>query len=507
MRKSIARQMTVMFVGMIILLIGIYLLINNVFLESFYELKMRNILVSAYEKIDEQISDRIVDIDESFAEEFTQMARAHSISFLVADSSYQETWSNVQTTRDATTMIATLNGYNLSIDGEQAKVLKRTENYTIQKQNDQMLKTAFLEIWGTLQSGNYFFLRVPLESIKNSAKISNEFILYISLAGILVSVLLVMWISRRITEPIKELTNLSKRMANLDFDARYTSGGKNEIGQLGEHFNRMSQTLESTISQLKTANNELQSDIERRTQLDQMRKEFFANASHELKTPLALIQGYAEGLVEGIDDGDAESRRFYCEVIMDEAGKMNTMVGKMLTLSQLESGSEKVQMERFDLSQLIRGKVQSAQILAQQKGATLTYMGEDNIHVWGDEFMVEEVLTNYLSNALNHVDGQMRITVETAREDGKIRTTVRNTGKPIPEEDLDKLWIKFYKVDKARTRAYGGSGVGLSIVKAIMDSLHEQYGVYNVDDGVAFWFMLDSADEIKEAESDGKKNI
>ena len=264
----------------------------------------------------------------------------------------------------------------------------------------------------------------------------------------------------------------------------------------------MSEKLEQTISELKSANNELQRDIERKTQIDDMRKEFLSNVSHELKTPLALIQGYAEGLKECIND-DEQSRDFYCDVIMDEASKMNTMVKKLLTLNELEFGGEQAKMERFDIAQLITGKLASIQILADQKEAQMSYEGEAPLQVWGDELRVEEVLTNYLSNALNHVErlpetearpgGSARIVVSSGRADGRVRISVYNTGRPVPEEDLDRIWDKFYKVDKARTREYGGSGVGLSIVKAIMDSMNGAYGVNNTDDGVIFWFELEEA--------------
>ena len=222
-----------------------------------------------------------------------------------------------------------------------------------------------------------------------------------------------------------------------------------------------------------------------------MRREFLSNVSHELKTPIALIQGYAEGLAECVND-DEESRAFYCEVIMDEASKMSGMVQKLLTLNQLEFGNDQLEMNRFDIASLIAGKIQSIGILAQQKDAEILYEGRDCVWVWGDEFKVEEVLTNYLSNALNHVDGERLIRISELQLDKKIRISVFNTGMPIPEEDIDHIWEKFYKVDKARTREYGGSGVGLSIVKAIMDSMHQEYGVINHSDGVEFWFELSS---------------
>ena len=202
------------------------------------------------------------------------------------------------------------------------------------------------------------------------------------------------------------------------------------------------------------------------------------------------IQGYAEGLSEGIAE-DKESRDYYCEVIMDEANKMNQLVKQLLTLNALEDGNDAPVFERFDLSDLIGGVVNASALLAQQKGIRIHFESPGPVYVWADEFKIEEVITNYLNNALNHADGEKNIVISIHRESGCVRVTVFNNGNPIPEKDLPNLWTKFYKVDKARTRAYGGSGIGLSIVKAIMEAHHQQYGVRNVEDGVEFWFTLD----------------
>ena len=234
--------------------------------------------------------------------------------------------------------------------------------------------------------------------------------------------------------------------------------------------------------------------------LDDSRQEFVSNVSHELKTPIALIQGYAEGLKECIND-DAESRDFYCEVIMDEAAKMNNMVKKLLTLNHLESGKDAIVFERFDLTKLVRTVVHSAELLADQKGAKILFEETESYYVWADEFKTEEVVTNFVSNAINHVDFDKVIEIKMKKENGKVHTSVFNTGIPIPEADIDKIWIKFYKVDKARTREYGGSGIGLSIVKAIMDSMHQKFGVKNYDNGVEFWFELE-ADNGREMKSE-----
>ena len=300
-----------------------------------------------------------------------------------------------------------------------------------------------------------------------------------------------MLFSRRITQPIMELARLSQEMANLNFEAKYTRNGEDEIGVLGRNFNRMSAQLEKTVSELKSANNQLQKDIEQKEKIEDMRNEFLGNVSHELKTPIALIQGYAEGLKEGVND-DPESREFYCDVIMDEAGKMNIMVKNLLALNQLEFGNDEVQFERFDIVRLVKGVIASCEILVQQAEATVDFIADECLYVWADEFKTEQVVRNYLTNAIHHVENEKRIEVRIISDKGKTRISVFNSGKPIPEEDIPKLWDKFYKVDKAHTREYGGNGIGLSIVKAIMESFHQKYGVKNFENGVAFWFELDA---------------
>ena len=201
-----------------------------------------------------------------------------------------------------------------------------------------------------------------------------------------------------------------------------------------------------------------------------MQREFIANVTHELKTPIALIQGYAEGLQDGIAQ-DADSRDFYTGVILDEAGKMNKMVQKLLTLTHLEFGSEKAEMTRFDAAQLILSELSSAVLLANEVHTDETgriYLDQElsPVYVWSDEFMTEEVFQNYFSNAVHHAksvekqgSGQKDkvIDIRFEQKENCVRISVFNTGDPIPEDSVGRIWEKFYKVDKARTRAYGGS--------------------------------------------------
>ncbi len=359
---------------------------------------------------------------------------------------------------------------------------------------DQRIDSNYIELVGGITGDYWVYLRSNYQSIRESAAISNEFLTYVGILVTILCVIIMIFLSNHYTRPILKLAQIAKKMENLDFDVRYKENRHDEIGVLGHSMNSLSDKLEQTISELKTANNELELDLQRRSEQEQMRQEFLANVSHELKTPIALIQGYAEGLQDNVND-DPESREFYCEVIVDEADKMNKMVKKLLSLNQLEFGNGQVHLEHFDLQQVVQSVLSSSEILFRQKEVTLSYDGDHPVYVWADEYMTEEVVMNYVSNALNHIDGEKIIEVKIVSCDGKAHVSVFNTGKPIPEEDIDKIWSKFYKVDKARTREYGGNGIGLSIVKAIMEAHNQAYGVKNYDNGVEFWFELDEKTE------------
>ncbi len=373
------------------------------------------------------------------------------------------------------------------------KKIKTVDNlYDLYESYDIRTKTNFLElVWNDSDNEMYVLIRTSVESLQANVDIANKFLAY---AGILVAVLVsvcVFFATKSFIRPVEELSSIAKRISNLDFNAKYKVESNDEIGELGHSINLLSEKLEDTISDLKSANNQLQTDIEQKVQMDEMRKEFLSNVTHELKTPIALIQGYAEGLKDNISE-DAESREFYCDVIMDEASKMNKMVKKLLTLNQIEFGNEQVELERFDVVALVRSVLENSEILIRQNGIRVQFEQTEPVDVWADEYMMEEVVTNYLTNAIHYAKNEKVIDIRVIRDGGRVRMSVFNTGDPIPEEDIDKIWIKFYKVDKARTREYGGNGIGLSIVKAIMDSHNKPFGVINHSNGVEFWFELDA---------------
>ena len=465
-KHSLTRQITSIVSLLVAGAILLCWVLNTTLLPRYYMHNKKEVLMENYQTISNASAQNELESDE-FAVTFDNLCSNGNIMALILQQDGKVLRSSVNDLDALRTEF-----WDVLLHGDKMEVLYSNKQYQLLQKTDTRLDSEYLVLVGVLENGDMVLMRTAVESIRESAAISNRFLLFAGAAAIVASILVAFFTTRHITKPLQQLTDISKRMVDLDFNAKYETDQSNsyEVEELGNHINRLSENLERTISELKTANVELQDDIEK-------------------KIPLALIQGYAEGLQECIND-DAESREFYCEVIIDEADKMNRMVKKLLTLNQLEFGNDQVIMERFDMTELIRGVANSTRILMEQKGIRLELENSEEAWVWGDEFKVEEVITNYMSNAINHADGEKLIRVFYTRSEDKLRVSVFNTGQPIPEEDIEKIWVKFYKVDKARTREYGGSGIGLSIVKAIMDSFHQRCGVINHEDGVEFWMEL-----------------
>ena len=490
--------MTSVFVVVLFLTFFLSLLINRLFLKDYYIKNKLNTLVGACSNIN-TISGVYGSGSEELKGECDRLVNNYGMSIIVADSSFTPIYSSENR---SDMLISRLVWHFFSPEDmpdrppgpgrRKTKLLLKTENLTVEQSDDAVFSSEYIELWGNLQNGDLIFMRSPVESIRESVDLSNRFFLYITLLMAAVGAFIIWILSRRITSPLLRLCDVTDRMAQLDFDARYEERAANEVDDLGERINDMSDRLKEAMSDLKTANNELMRDIEKREKMESMRSEFISNVSHELKTPIALIQGYAEGLKDNVNT-DPESRDFYCDVIIDESDRMNRLVKNLLTLNQLEFGDEEIKLERFDITAMIKSCILSADILLKQFGVSARLDNEESICVWGDEFRVEEVFSNFFSNAVHYAGGEKHIEVSIERKEAekKVRVNVFNTGNPIPEEALDHIWDKFYKVDKARSREVGGSGVGLSIVKAIMEALNNSYGVVNYENGVAFYFELD----------------
>ena len=356
--------------------------------------------------------------------------------------------------------------------------------YVIQVSENERLQSNDITLAGRFSNGYSVIMQTPIAAIEKSVDITNQFLLISGTVTLIIGVLLMLAVSRSFTRPIRALSRVAGSVARLDFSDRYTGRGHDELDELGNSINAMSQALENTVRQL-------QEDNERKTKESEARKAFIANVSHELKTPIALIQTYAEGLREGIAD-DEEMRNSYCEVIEDEAQNMSDMIRRMTTLMQLQTGDGSLSTAPFDWAAMARELLRRHAPQFEERGLTVEGPPEaQTAWVVGDASLIENVVSNYLSNALHHTGegGTVRIAF-TPLANGRCRLSVFNSGRNIPQEELSRIWEAFYKVDKARTRAYGGSGIGLSVVAAIMEAHHQAYGVQNHPGGVEFYCEL-----------------
>lgn len=497
MRYTVRFKLFTAMTGLIILFVFLSWFFNDQLLEKYYFLNKKNTLIKTYQTINSIYRGDISQIELEL--EKIESDKTLHVSLIGKDFKIKyDSWFKNQEIRLNQPPPPRGERRRRRLPLELLKYLDQLvqqKKLIIKVVNDARLNADFIFMGALLQNGDYLLLSTSIAAIKESVAIANRFFILTGFFTVLVGGLLVYVLSGKFIKPILDLKAIAHKMAGLDFSQKYTGTEQDELGELGQSINSLSEQLEKSISDLKQVNQKLQADIERERQIDEMRKSFISNVSHELKTPIALIQGYAEGLKVNVIE-DAESKNFYCDVIMDEAGKMNRLVKQLLDLAGLESGSLPLERESFALEPLLQQVLKRNQLLFQEKGVRLETAIASGLSVNADINLIEQVINNYLTNALNHVEGDKLIRVSARPRGDKVRLTIFNSGRPIPEDCIDKIWTSFYKVDKARTREYGGTGLGLSIVRAIQEAHGNAYGVVNQPDGVEFWAEFDKIDSV-----------
>lgn len=484
MKVSLRVKITLMVMSYALFIIGASWFISQFVVGKVFVLNVKTSLVKTYDSCND-LFDFIQFSHESMEDLSGKIENPLESIVVIFDNENKKIYTSIN---DESQMMRSIEGISETINNGNFIYEKGT--YEISRNHDSLINADYYDLVGVLNNGMVIVVRSPIARVQFTLKIITQVFNKIVIGLLIFSSVFILAISNIFTAPIKRLSNAAKRMTGLDFDVKVPVITQDEIGELSSYMNAMSWKLEQTISELKTANVKLQKDIEDKQQIDDMRKEFLSHVSHELKTPIALIQGYAEGLKDLADD--EESRDFYTDVILDEAKKMNTLVKKLLDLNEIEFGGQAVNIERFELVSFIHDIIASSQILIDDAKSRIKFEAQAPIYVWADEYMIEEVFTNLLTNAIHYVEPEGEIRIFLEKIDGDVRVNVYNQGEQISDEDIDKLFIKFYKADKARTREYGGSGIGLSIVAATMEAHGKKYGVYNVPDGVVFYFDLDA---------------
>ena len=375
-------------------------------------------------------------------------------------------------------------------DATSGKIMYSDDNtIVIEEKEDKNNQCCIVK--GELDNGYFVYIRISYTAINTNIRISSKIMVRVGLVLLIISSLFAILTSKSISRPIAKLTKITGKMANLDFTEKYRINDSNyEINQLGKNVNNVSDKLEDTINELREHNIKLQNDIEEKSEIDKMRKQFISDVSHELKTTIGLIQGYSEGLIENVNE-DEESRRFYAEVIRDEAQKMDLLVKKLLELMKIEYKEKAFKDVEFDLSELIKAEIRRETVNFKNKGIDLELNIPEKIIVYADQDCIEQVVNNYLSNAIKHCEkinneNKVEIKIEKTKKN-KVRLYVYNTGRKIPKDYQNRIWGRFYKMDKSRNRDDGSTGLGLALVKAIMNNYENEFGVRNRGNGVEFY--------------------
>ena len=372
-------------------------------------------------------------------------------------------------------------GQNISEDG-----------YIIYTQNDTFSEGRFLTLIGELPLGEdmfYIVLRISVPAIEANIGYSQFFIIITGCITMIFSLITAFLISRHWVKPILSINEITKNMAQLNFSKKFQGKTTDEIGELGENINILSAKLEESIAELQKTNARLEKEIQKERQIDEMRQNLLANVSHDLKTPIAIIQGYAEGLRANISESQ-EDREFYTSVIIEESERMNKLVRQILSLSQLEMGKIKPEIESLEIASYVDVIISKFSLMFKEKNIEITSTVKPEM-ILADTNMLGQVLVNLITNAADHMRAGKQITVSSEAIGKKLRISVFNEGENIPEDELDKIWLSFYKRDKARTGRYGGTGIGLTIVKTTMDAHNNTCGVTNEENGVTFWVEFD----------------
>ncbi len=492
---SVKRKLFIQIGLLVITLVGIMILANTMLYKPYYQNALKNQLASYYNQLNEVVDENY----EIQLETIMKIEASSNVDILIIDDG--ETVYSSSSFMIEERLKKRLNLLEEMVDekfdprmireGSEQRVgdpnkppihIEKTSDYSeavsfyIVK-GDALFDSQLLILAGDLKSGEHIELRIPILSIQNNINISNRFMVYCGIVLFIVAMFYAHQVSKKFTKPILEMNQMTKEMSDLKFDKTCNINSKDELGELASSINELSESLSQSISELDQKNLQLETLIN--------------NVSHELKTPLALIHGYAEAIALNISK-DKEKTAFYTNVIIDESKKMNRLVDTLLTIRTYENKEGEMYSKVFDIALLIDEILLKFNPLLSKKELSIAFSNRREEKVVGDAFDIEQILTNFISNAINYVDDKRIIEIQIERGANLTRVLVYNSCSTFNDDELDKMWNKFTKRDLARTRENGGHGLGLSIVKAIQESKGLECGVRNTKDGVVFWFDVEN---------------
>ncbi|MDY5874101.1 MAG: HAMP domain-containing sensor histidine kinase [Bacilli bacterium] len=359
-------------------------------------------------------------------------------------------------------------GHNKIIDKELIKFKQSGEETSFEKILNPINNSISL-LYGIKKGNGYIFLFTSLEDIGTTTSLIKNQLIYVTLLAILFSIVIAMFLSRRIAKPISDMTKNAKILADGNYDVKFTTTGIKEIDELANTLNYLEQEVSKT---------------------DEYRRDLMANVSHDLKTPLTMIKAYAE-MIRDITLDNKEKTKENLNVIIDETNRLNILVNDILELSKLQNNQETLNIEKFDIVELIRDILKRYQIIKETENYNLILESPQSIIVKADKKRISQVIYNLINNAINYTGDDLKVTIRITENQKDCKIEIIDTGKGIDEKDLPNIWNRYYKKEKNHKRNVVGTGLGLSIVKNILEQHNFKYGVNSIKNkGTTFYFQI-----------------
>ena len=463
--KSIVLKLWSGMIALVVVMLIMLWLFQIVFLEKFYTgIKISEVKSKGYsvlKQLDKEEGENLESTFERFANETNS-----NVEFLD---------SNGETL------------YTAGVNGSSSEMPMMMNNSKIEAINDIIkgkevtlslihpkFHNTFILIGLPLKVKNEFkgglIISFPLAPVEDTASILKVQLFYITLSLLFIALIFAYFLARSFTKPILEITKVSEKMASGNFSVKIKSKSRDEIGKLASTINYMGEEL---------------------SKIEQLRKDLIANVSHELRTPLSLIRGYAE-TIRDVTGNVAEKREKQLEIIIEESERLSRIVDEILNLSQIQAGYVNLNKTQFNINEFLERVIKKFEILSEKTGVGIVLENHIDEIVEGDEIRIEQVMYNLVNNAFNHTQRYGHINIRATENGKNLRIEVADTGIGISEEDLKHIWDRFYKTDKIEGIKSTGTGLGLTIVKTILESHGFKYGVTSEKGtGTVFWFEIE----------------
>ena len=380
--------------------------------------------------------------------------------------------------------------YKLTYKTSEGTIASGDKGFLIKVYESGNIDVDFLVCYFHLPAGERIEVCMQVSQVISTTKIDVIIAFALLMGALMLTFFILLLYLRRFAKPIDNMCVITEKMARLDFSEKCPPTKLIEMTKLSESINTLSDNLDRALSDLNDKNEKLLRDIENERTIDNLRQTFISGISHELKTPIAIIQGYAEGAKMFFEAGNTETALQYCDIIAEESVRMNSMVMRLLEITKYESGAYEPVRDDFSLYDMVQEWYDRNSALLREKDITTENLVDVSFVGNGDRIILFSVLNNYLSNAVSHVEGDRKIICRCEDRGESYRLYVFNTGENIEEKHLDKIWNSFYRADKALSRSPGRFGLGLAIVSSIQRLHNEAYGVENKENGVEFYFDI-----------------